>query len=204
MFIDARLLFLREHTLLRYTYLRFFKRSFYFSFRNDAHVIASGRRLPLQKKYLQMHKLYQEPSHEVSFCDKGDHEFMVTYTSGTLAEPKGVVHSHSSLFKSLAKIKHVLSSANEVRIAAYLPHFLLFGICSGNPVFLYDRNKSPQWIIRFVEEERITTLFGPPSFYIPLINYCKDHQRQLPTSLQLMILGSAPVHPKFQIGRAHV
>ena len=197
MFIDSRLLFLREHSLLRYLYLKFSKKAFYFSFSRVANVVASGRGLPLFGKSLRLQKLYKEPPRDVTFRDDGEQEFVITYTSGTLAEPKGVVHSVRSLFKSLVKINELLSSTKEARIAAYLPHFLLMGICSGNPVFLYDRHKPAKWIVQFIEQKNITTLFGPPSFYIPLIHYCKDNKRLLPSSLQLLILGSAPVHPKF-------
>ncbi len=197
MFIDSRLLFLREHPLLRSLYLKFSHRPFYFTFKNSAKVVATGKSLPLFGKHFRQSKIYTEPSRAISFGNDEDRELMVTYTSGTLAEPKGVVHSVGSLFSSLTKIKEILSSTREVRIAAYLPHFLLFGICSGNPVFLYNRNKPPKWIIRFIEQNNITTLFGPPSFYLPLMGYCRKKQRLLPNSLQLIILGSAPVHPKF-------
>lgn len=197
MFIDSRLLFLREQVWLRYLYLTFFKRSFYFSFRKRANVVASGRRLPLFGKFIRHHRLYRQLPVEITFRDKGDYEFIITYTSGTLAEPKGVVHTMNSLLKSLEKIREVLSSAQKVRIAAYLPHFLLFGICSGNAVFLFDKHKSTSWTIGFIERKEITTLFGPPSFYLPLIQQCKEKLQLLPSCLQLVILGSAPVHPGF-------
>lgn len=197
MFVDSRLLFLKENSLLLKCYLKFSNYPFYFSFNNKASIIETGKKMPLRGSYLNYNKLYSTPTQTILFEDNADEEFMVTYTSGTLAEPKGVVHSVSSLFKSLLKIKDVLSSYNEMRIAAYLPHFLLFGICAGKPVFLFDKNKSPQWIINFFEKNNITGLFGPPSFYIKLIDYCKKQNRLLPASLQLIILGSAPVHPKF-------
>ena len=196
-FIDTRLLLLQENSLLRFLYLKFSKRPFYISFTANASIIATGKRIPLFGKYLRFHKLYAKLTQPVSFQEDNDQEFMVTYTSGTLAEPKGVVHSINSLFNSLTKIKEIVGSYSNNRIAAYLPHFLLFGICSGNPVFLYDKNKSAKWMIGFFEKNKITTLFGPPSFYIPLIHFCKEQKRTLPSSLQLIILGSAPVHPKF-------
>ncbi len=197
MFIDSRLLLLKENSLLLYLYMKFSNHPFYFSFNNKAAVIATGKKMPLRGNYLNYSTLYSAPTQAISFEDNTDEEFMVTYTSGTLAEPKGVVHSVQSLFKSLLKIKDVLSSYNNIRLAAYLPHFLLFGIGSGNPVFLFDKDKSPKWILRFFEKNNITGLFGPPSFYIALIDYCKKQNRLLPASLQLIILGSAPVHPKF-------
>lgn len=196
-FIDARLLLLKENTLLRKLYLKFWKRPFYFSFTEKASIVATGKKLPLFGKYLRFHKLYKRPAEPIVLQDYTDHEFIVTYTSGTLAEPKGVVHSMGSLFKSLTKIKEILGTAADTRIAAYLPHFLLLGICSGKAVFLFDKDASAKWILHFFEKNNISTLFGPPSFYMPLIHYCTKQNRLLPASLQLLILGSAPVHPKF-------
>ncbi len=197
MFIDSRLLLLQENSLLRFLYLKFSKRPFYFSFTSKAAIIATGKNLPLPRKFLRFDTLYAEPAAAVIFKDDTDQEFMVTYTSGTLAEPKGVVHSVNSLFKSLSKIKEIVGPPGNTRIAAYLPHFLLFGICSGNPVFLFNKDKPAKWIIRFFEKNNITALFGPPSFYLSLIQFCKKQNILLPSSLELLILGSAPVHPKF-------
>jgi acyl-CoA synthetase (AMP-forming)/AMP-acid ligase II len=197
MFIDSRLLFLKENSLLLRLYLKFSNHPFYFSFNNDAAIIATGKKLPLRKNYISYNNLYSTSTQPASFTDNADDEFMITYTSGTLAEPKGVVHSVQSLYKSLLKIKEFLTSFHNIRLAAYLPHFLLFGICSGNPVFLFDKNRSSKWMISFFEKNDITVLFGPPSFYMALIEYCSNRKRLLPASLQLLILGSAPVHPKF-------
>lgn len=196
-FIDSRLLLLQENSLLRFLYLRLFKKPFYISFSADASIIAAGKRLPLFRKCTRMHTLYSNPSQPIEFTDDNDQEFMVTYTSGTLAEPKGVVHSIHSLFNSLAKIKEIVGADSSTRIAAYLPHFLLFGICSGNPVFLYNKERSEKWMLNFFDNNKITTLFGPPSFYMPIIHFCKKRKRIFPSSLRLIILGSAPVHPKF-------
>ena len=196
-FIDSRLLLLQQNRMLRFLYLTFSKHPFYFSFNGDASVIATGKKIPLFKKNTRLHKLYSKPEKPAVFREEPDQEFMITYTSGTLAEPKGVVHSINSLYKSLLKIKEIIGSQENARIAAYLPHFLLFGICSGNPVFLFDKTRPEKWMVNFFRKNSITILFGPPSFYIPLIEYCKKQNILLPNSLQLLILGSAPVHPKF-------
>lgn len=195
-FIDSRLLLLQENALIRFLYLKLAKQPFYFSFQSKATIIATGKKLPLFRKKTTLQQLYTAPTQPVNFRREDAQEFIVTYTSGTLAEPKGVVHSIDSLYKSLSKIKAIVGET-DARIAAYLPHFLLFGICSGNPVFLFDKNKPSKRIIDFFEKKNISTLFGPPSFYMPLIHYCKAQNRSLPPSLQLVILGSAPVHPKF-------
>ena len=54
MFVDSRLLFLRENSLLRFFYLRFYKRAFYFSFGHVAKVVATGKRLPLFGNFSRM------------------------------------------------------------------------------------------------------------------------------------------------------
>src|SRR4030095_3974456 len=109
-FIDSRLLLLKRNPLLRYLYLKFSKHPFYFSLTVKGSIVATGKKLPLFRNYLWFHKLHSKPTRAVSFREYNDEEFIVTYTSGTLAEPKGVVHSINSLFKSLAKIKEIVGS----------------------------------------------------------------------------------------------
>ena len=196
-FVDTRLLLLQQNILLRFIYLKVLRRTFYFSNTSNATIIATGKRLPVFSKCLKFHRVLAPPTEPPSFVAATDEEFIVTYTSGTLAEPKGVVHSVASLLASLSKIREIVGSDNRTKIAAYLPHFLLFGICAGKPVFLFEKDRSSKWIIDFFESKAITTFFGPPSFYLSLINYCKKQNRLLPDSLTLLILGSAPVHPKF-------
>jgi long-subunit acyl-CoA synthetase (AMP-forming) len=193
-FIDSRLVLLREHPIIRFFHLRFAKRPFYVSLPGEAKIVTTGKKLPLFSNDFHLPK-----SNAVAggFDDPGNHDLVITYTSGTLAEPKGVVHSVSSLYESLSHIKNQIGSNPETRIGAYLPHFLLIGICSGSPVYLFPKEQTPEWKYAFFSQHNITTLFGPPSDYLPLIKYCKEKKCKLPRKISLTMLGSAPVYPNF-------
>lgn len=193
-FIDSRLILLREHPIIRFFHLRFTKRPFYVSLPGEAKIVTTGKKLPLFSSDFHLPKLRDT---QVEMEDSGNHDLIITYTSGTLAEPKGVVHSVNSLFESLSHIKNQIGTNPETRIGAYLPHFLLIGICSGSPVYLFPKEESAEWKFKFFSEQRITTLFGPPSDYLPLIQYCKENNCKLPKSISLVMLGSAPVYPNF-------
>lgn len=195
-FIDSRLVLLKEHPLIRFLYLRLAKKPFYVSLPESATVVTTGRRLPLFSSDFHLSSL-KTGTDKLLFEDAGNHDLVITYTSGTLDEPKGVVHSVSSLFESLSEIKNQLGTNPASRIGAYLPHFLLIGICSGFPVFLFDKEQTAEWKYNFYTQHRITTLFGPPSDYLPLISYCRERNLKFPADVSLILLGSAPVYPKF-------
>lgn len=196
-FIDSRLVLLREHPIIRYFYLKFAKKPFYISLPTDATIISTGKRLPLFTPKIHVTQLSKSRTEQIDYHTAENHDLIITYTSGTLAEPKGVVHSVNSLYESLSQIKNQLGSNPQSRIGAYLPHFLLIGICSGFPVFLFPKDNPPEWKYNFFRENIITTLFGPPSDFLPLIKHCQKEGIQLPESLTLILLGSAPVYPAF-------
>lgn len=195
-FIDSRLVLLKEHPLIRYFYLKFAKKPFYISLPETATIVTTGKRLPLMSNDFHLSSLRAE-STVSDFKTAENHELVITYTSGTLDEPKGVVHTVNSLFESLSHIKSQIGSNPETRIGAYLPHFLLIGICSGFPVYLFPKDQSARWKYEFFSRNKITTLFGPPSDYLPLISYCRENNLKFPASIALILLGSAPVYPKF-------
>lgn len=193
-FIDSRLILLREHPIIRFFHLRFAKRPFYVSLPGEAKIVTTGKKLPLFSSDFHLPKSDAE---QVEMEDSGNHDLIITYTSGTLAEPKGVVHSVNSLFESLSHIKNQIGINPETRIGAYLPHFLLIGICSGSPVYLFPKEQTAEWKYDFFAQNKITTLFGPPSDYLPLIQHCKQNNCKFPQSISLVMLGSAPVYPNF-------
>jgi acyl-CoA synthetase (AMP-forming)/AMP-acid ligase II len=195
-FIDSRLVLLREHPIIRFFYLQFSKKPFYVSLSGKAKIVTTGKRLPLLSNDFHLSKIRSEIE-LTEYGSADNHDLVITYTSGTLAEPKGVVHSVNSLFESLSHIKTQIDSNPETRIGAYLPHFLLIGICSGSPVYLFPKEQSAEWKFNFFTAQKITTLFGPPSDYLPLIQFCKQNNCKLPKSISLVMLGSAPVYPNF-------
>src|SRR6185436_13381631 len=89
-------------------------------------------------------------------------DFLITYTSGTLNEPKGVVHSYSSLANSIKYLAQLLQGNGDKVTATHLPHFVLLGINAGVEVHIWDNRMTPEEKLRFIRQHNVTTLFGPP------------------------------------------
>jgi len=195
-FIDSRLLLLQEHPILRWIYKTVKKDGIYVPYSRECKIIATGMTLPILQKHqkLSQYKKYHEIAIKESYTD---FEFMIVYTSGTLSEPKAVVHSVNSVYKSMEHIVRILQKNNNKRLATHLPHFMLLGICAGIEVFLTEETWSTKKKIDFIERHTIDTLFGPPAEYLQLMDHCTAQNRRLPACLKQCLIGSAPVHKPF-------
>jgi acyl-CoA synthetase (AMP-forming)/AMP-acid ligase II len=195
-FIDSRLLFLKEHPLLRAFLYRIRKHIPTIPSVPGCTVISTGPWMPVIKRYRRFSSLLSQPG-DVQFVtyDK-DHEFLIVYTSGTIQEPKGVVHSFRSLGKSIANLVKLIGERKGDKLGTTLPHYMLLGIAADIPVHIL-RSRTPKNLLHEIGEERITLLFGPPSEYLPLVEYCEQQKRKLPDTLRKVFFGSAPVHHTF-------
>lgn len=194
-FIDSRLLFLQEHPLLRWLYLKLKPEGFYIPGSNAYTTFKTGPRVPLMKGY---EKLDFTNVGEVQYEDPGeDDESIVVYTSGTITEPKAVMHTFGSLYNSLEGLGTLINKNKDGRLATHLPHFAMIGLFTGFRTLFWEESWKPSKKIGFIKKHGITTLFGPPAEYTPLMDYCKDRGQKLPESLKHLFFGSAPVVRSF-------
>ena len=197
-FVDTRLLLLQEHPLLRYAYFKLAAKPVYFPRVKNLKIIGSGPWLPLWQRFTSLSKLAKAPWPTIKLKeDTSHHDYLITYTSGTLQEPKGVLHSLTSLSQSIQLLSKLVQGKPHDRLATYLPHFVLLGITAQVPVFIYDPKLSVRQKLEFFEKNKISILFGPPSDFLALVQYCEKALCQLPASLKHIMLGSAPVHKSF-------
>ncbi|MEJ8816333.1 class I adenylate-forming enzyme family protein [Lacibacter sp. H407] len=190
-FIDSRLLLLQEHPVVRYLYKKRKTGAFYIPYSTSYTIFATGMWLPLLQRH---YKLKYSESTAVDFSQsQEDDELVVVYTSGTLAEPKAVVHTMNSLFESLKTVAGLFDSNKQASMVTHLPQFALIGMMTGYKTYFWKESTVPKERIAFIKEHHITTLFGPPAEYRDLMNYCKETDQLFPESLQHLILGSAPV-----------
>lgn len=197
-FVDTRLLLLQEHTLLRYAYFKLADKPMYFPRYKNLNIIGCGPRLPLLQRYVPYSKLMKAQYQDIEFTtDTDNYDYLITYTSGTVNEPKGVLHSFEALNKSITLLTGVIDNKPDDIMATYLPHFALMGIAAQLPIFLYDAKLRAKKKIAMFTANNISILFGPPSDFLPLIKDCEANGCKLPSTLKHILLGSAPVHQSF-------
>jgi len=196
-FVDSRLLFLNEHPIIKHLYQKYNKNPLSFPTNNFCKIVKTGMNLPLYRQYLTLNKLLDEKNIEINFITANVNEpFMITYTSGTLSEPKGVVHSIKTISESIFSLRSLLKS-EDTKLASHLPHFILLGVILGIETYLIPQNISTNAKVELIKNNEITTLFAPPVEYQELVQYCIENQTKLPNSLRHLFFGSAPVYPKF-------
>lgn len=130
-----------------------------------------------------------------------DDAAQVMFTSGTTGEPKGVVHSHNTLYAMNKAQADVLGlTPDEVTAmgsptshqAGYTWNFvmpLLLG-ATAVQVDAWD----PALMLRVLEERRVTFFMGAPTFLSDLIQAQRTAPRDL-SALTTFATGSAPIAP---------
>lgn len=197
-FVDSRLVLINEHPILRYFLRKFRPSTPFFPKTKNCTIFTIGKKLPIFKKHIHLStntesNILNPTLHQSAPKD----DFLVTYTSGTLAEPKGVVHSYESLAETMKLLTGLLDKGENERIATHLPHFMLLGINAGRLVYMWDNELSASDKLKFIEENKITTIFGPPSDFVPMMHYLSRHSQSFPTCIKNFYFGSAPVHAAF-------
>lgn len=198
-FIDYRLLMLQEHPILRFVYFKTNHLGIYIPYDKNINYIATGKKLPVIKKHFKLSRLLKNGNKDTHFDGRhaDDYPYIITYTSGTVNEPKGVLHSLGTIGTSISHIRNIVDKEKPQSLATHLPHYMLLGICTGIKVYVWDSKLSASQKITFLEKNRITTVFGPPAEILELINYCNSVDCKIPDSVEHIILGSAPIHIPF-------
>lgn len=199
-FVDYRLLLLREHPIIKAVYFWRNKKGPYFPFVDNCKIIATGKWLPIISSHNGFGKLVEKPiNNEAIRYEKqpANHPVIIVYTSGTLASPKGVVHSVSSISTSIKLLIELLKKGENTALATHLPHFALIGMSAGIPIHFWKYPMPADQQIEFLERHKISTLFGPPSDFLPLIELCNATGKRLPDCLRSLFFGSAPVRRAF-------
>jgi cyclohexanecarboxylate-CoA ligase len=128
-----------------------------------------------------------------------DSLLMLMYTSGTTADPKGVLHTHNTLtaeVRSLERV-HGLTAADVTLMPSPLTHIsgvihaILTPALLGTCAVLMER-WDPADGLRLIEEERVTYMVGAPTFLRDLTEQATREPRNV-SSLGLFSCGGADV-----------
>jgi cyclohexanecarboxylate-CoA ligase len=125
----------------------------------------------------------------------------IMFTSGTTGEPKGVVHSHNTLYAMNRAQADVLGlTGDEVTAmgsptthqAGYTWNFVMPMLLGATAVHVDAWD--PAVVLRILEEQRVTFFMGAPTFLSDLIEAQRATPRDL-RSLRTFATGSAPIAP---------
>lgn len=128
---------------------------------------------------------------------------LLMYTSGTTAQPKGVLHTHNSLAAEILSLErvHQLTPADRTLMPSPLTHIsgVIHGILTpallGTSAVLMDRWEAPR-ALDLIAGEGITYMVGAPTFLQDLIAECERRPAAPDVdSLRLFSCGGAGVSP---------
>lgn len=161
-------------------------------------IISTGLQIPFFNKKSSLGLCLLNKTYiKILAENDSDYENLIIYTSGTLSEPKGVVHTNFSLQSSLLSMENIFIDDKNVVLATYLPHFILLGVACNFHVKIMNPLLNGKEKIKWFTAEKVTSFFGAPYDYLPIIKYCEKNKSKFPDCLLHLIIGSAPVHKKF-------
>jgi cyclohexanecarboxylate-CoA ligase len=132
---------------------------------------------------------------------RADDLAQVMFTSGTTGEPKGVMHSHNTLYAlTRAEAESLqLTGDDVISMGSPMTHQAGYAYCLLMPMLLgatavYQDSWDPALMLRLVQEQRATFCMGATTFLVDAI----EEQRQAPrdlTSLRVFACGGSPIPP---------
>ncbi len=139
----------------------------------------------------------QPPMPESTIVD-ADRPAMIAYTSGTTADPKGVIHSHRTLLAEVRQLATLgVAGGRPTVMASPLAHMTgmlggsLLPLFDGNPIELLDR-WDPGRVLSIIEAEDLSPGGGATIFLTSLLDHPDFGPHVLP-KIPRFGLGGSPV-----------
>ncbi|MEL0636483.1 AMP-binding protein [Marinomonas sp. TI.3.20] len=132
--------------------------------------------------------------HELQFDDP----INIQYTSGTTGFPKGATLSHHNILNNGFFVTESIGLTHKDRLIIPVPLYHCFGMVMGNlgclshgaTIIYSSEGFEPETVLKTVEEERATALFGVPTMFIAELEHPNFEQYDL-TSLRTGIMAGS-------------
>jgi len=144
-------------------------------------------------------QLVEESPEEPDVVETGADEIAaLIYTAGTTGRPKGVIHSHASLYANAKMQYETIPLPDDMVSIAVLPLCHSFGIAyinnglfrRGKTILLHSLNL--ETLFAAIEKYQVNIIAGVPTMYIFMLLYPEPKKYNL-GSMKYWISGSAPL-----------
>jgi acyl-CoA synthetase (AMP-forming)/AMP-acid ligase II len=169
-------------------------------------VVMVGSELPARAIPWAQLETHAAPEFDAPDLDAAE-PLLVVYTSGTTADPKGVVHSHATLIAELRNMPQLPVGQPERVTLQPWPAGHIAGVCALlAPIFTRSRvlmldRWDPVEAARLIDEHRVDSFSGTP-FHVSALLDLKDAARARLDSIRDVVSGGAGVPPAL-VERAH-
>ena len=125
----------------------------------------------------------------------------VIFTSGSTADPKGVVLSHRNILSNTEQVEEQVHLKPDEVLLGILPFFHAFGftitlwasVCLGKKVVYHFNPLDSRTVGKLCDQHGVTLLIGTPSFMRLYLKSCEPHQFRTITHL---LLGAEKLKPE--------
>lgn len=150
---------------------------------------------------LSYQSLLQDASDQLPIAEvDAQHLAALVYTAGTTGRPKGVMHTHLSLYANAKMQVDSIKLPPDIRSLLVLPLCHSYGISTANNSFLRDIGPAVlcdtfdiDAIFSAIERYRVNLMTAVPTMYIFMLFHPDPHKYNL-SSMKYWISGSAPLN----------
>ncbi|HXP95796.1 MAG TPA: AMP-binding protein [Telmatospirillum sp.] len=128
-----------------------------------------------------------------------DDSVNIQFTSGTTGKPKGATLTHHNILNNGFFVGEAIRLTESDRMCIPVPFYHCFGMVMGNLgavthgacMVIPDEGFDPLSVLKAVQAERCTSLYGVPTMFIALLNHPDFHRYDL-SSLRTGIMAGSP------------